>query len=131
MRVSKSARLLVRLDTLALGQRTVTVERPNMDGLIKLITDNLMYGWFVLMAFWGGTANYISRRNRDKTPFSVIELVGEWSVSGFSGLVTAYVCTDMGLSFALTSAAAGIGGHMGGRAIYLIEQIALRRWSKE
>lgn len=98
-----------------------------MDGLFKLIADNLSYGWFVLMAFWGGTANYISRRNRDKTPFSIIELAGEWSVSGFSGLITAYVCTDMGLSFALTSAAAGIGGHMGGRAIYLVEQVVIRR----
>lgn len=102
-------------------------ERKGMDGLIKLVTDNLVYGWFLAMAFWGGTANYISRRARDKTPFSIVELVGEWSVSGFSGLITAYICTDMGLSFALTSAAAGIGGHMGGRAIYLIEQLALRR----
>jgi hypothetical protein len=98
-----------------------------MDGLMKLIAENLSYGWFVLMAFWGGTANYISRRNRDKTPFSIIELVGEWSVSGFAGLITAYICMDMGLSFALTSAAAGIGGHMGGRAIYLFEQIFIRR----
>jgi len=101
-----------------------------MDGLMKLVMDNLSYGWFVLMAFWGGTANYISRRNKDKTPFSVIELVGEWSISGFAGLITAYICMDMGLSFALTSAAAGIGGHMGGRAIYLAEQIVLSKVSK-
>jgi hypothetical protein len=101
-----------------------------MDGLMKLVMDNLSYGWFVLMAFWGGTANYISRRNKDKTPFSVIELVGEWSISGFAGLITAYICMDMGLSFALTSAAAGIGGHMGGRAIYLIEQVVLSKVSK-
>ena len=102
-------------------------ERKGMDGLIKLVTDNLVYGWFLAMAFWGGTANYISRRARDKTPFSIVELVGEWSVSGFSGLITAYICTDMGLSFAMTSAAAGIGGHMGGRAIYLFEQLFIRR----
>jgi len=101
-----------------------------MDGLMKLVMDNLSYGWFVLMAFWGGTANYISRRNKDKLPFSIIELVGEWSISGFAGLITAYICMDMGLSFALTSAAAGIGGHMGGRAIYLIEQVVLSKVSK-
>lgn len=91
------------------------------------IVENIAYGWFVMMAFWGGTANYLSRRNRDKTPFSIIELIGEWSISGFSGIITAYICIDLGLSFAFTSAAAGIAGHMGGRAVALIEQVIVKR----
>jgi hypothetical protein len=98
-----------------------------MDWLTKILGDNLAYGWFLVMAFWGGTANYLSRREQDKTPFSLVELLGEWSISGFAGIITAYICTDIGLSFALTSAAAGIGGHMGGRAIYIIEKMVVKR----
>jgi len=98
-----------------------------MDGLLKILGDNLAYGWFLVMAFWGGTANYLSRREQDKTPFSLVELLGEWSISGFAGIITAYICTDIGLSFALTSAAAGVGGHMGGRAIYIIEKMVIKR----
>ena len=83
------------------------------------------------MGIWGGTANYLSRQRREKTPFSIIELVGEWAISGFSGIVTAYICVDLDLSFALTSAAAGVAGHMGGRAVYLIEQSITKRLGKE
>lgn len=91
------------------------------------IVENLAYGWFVMLGIWGGTANYISRQRREKGSFSFIELVGEWSISGFSGIVTAYICVDLDLSFALTSAAAGVAGHMGGLAIYMIESAVMKR----
>jgi hypothetical protein len=93
--------------------------------------ENIAYGWFIMLALWGGTANYVSRQRRDKTTFSIIELIGEWAISGFSGIITAYICVDLDLSFALTSAAAGIAGHMGGRAVYLIEQTILRRMDQK
>lgn len=95
--------------------------------ILAWIAENLAYGWFVMLALWGGTANYLSRQRRDKLPFSVIELIGEWSISGFSGIVTAYICVDLDLSFALTAAAAGIAGHMGGRAVYVMEQAVMKR----
>lgn len=95
------------------------------------IVENIAYGWFVMMGVWGGTANYLSRRNKDKFPFSIIELVGEWSISGFSGIITAYICIDAGFSFALTSAAAGIAGHMGGRGVALIEQFIIKRMERK
>jgi len=79
------------------------------------------YLWFVFMAIWGGTASYVSRLKKTRSAFSIVELVGEWSISGFSGIVTAYICTSLKLDFYITAAAAGIAGHMGGRGIYLIE----------
>lgn len=102
-----------------------------MEQIVKFISDNLVYVWFTVLAMWGGTANYMSRINRDKGSFSIVELIGEWAISGFAGLITAYACTELELSFAMTSAAAGIGGHMGGRAIYLFEQIFMRRTGGE
>ena len=101
-----------------------------MEHIKEFIAQNASYAWFILLAMWGGTANYLGRLRRDKVPFSIVELIGEWSISGFAGIVTALACTELGFSFALTSAAAGIGGHMGGRAIYLFEQYFTKRAKK-
>jgi len=87
--------------------------------------------WLMLIALWGGTASYISRIRTKKLPFSVIELIGEWCISGFAGIVTMYVCMDLSLSVPITAAATGIAGHMGGRAIYMLENLFLSRLGKK
>jgi hypothetical protein len=95
----------------------------NGGGIIKIMVDaGLGYLWFIFLAIWGGTVNYINRVRRSKSPFSLIELFGEWTVSGFSGLITAYFCAEMGMTFYMTAAMAGIAGHMGGRAIFIMEK---------
>lgn len=82
------------------------------------------YLWFVLLAVWGGTANYISRAKRENGHvFSAAELMGEWTISGFSGLLTAYLCAEAGFSYYITAVACAIAGHMGGRAICIIEDL--------
>ncbi|WP_019933868.1 phage holin family protein [Oceanimonas smirnovii] len=87
------------------------------------------YLWFILLAVWGGTANYISRARRNKNHvFSAAELMGEWAISGFAGLLSAYICHEMGLSFYATAVTAGIAGHMGGRALFLIEDVIRKRF---
>lgn len=53
--------------------------------------------------------------------FSLTELIGEWAICGFAGIITAYLCEASNLSFAMTAAMSGIAGHMGGRAIYMIQ----------
>lgn len=88
------------------------------------------YAWFVMLACVGGTANYISKVRKDhKKAFSIVELLGEWVLSGFTGLITAYVCVDQGFSFELTAAASGIAGHMGGRGVFILEQWILGKTS--
>lgn len=77
--------------------------------------------WFGLLAVWGGTANYLSRIKDSDTAFSIMELVGEWTISAFAGIITAYVCYEMEFSFYMTAAMSGIAGHMGGRGISLVE----------
>jgi len=44
------------------------------------------YIWFVGLACIGGTANYIGKvkKNKEKA-FSIVELLGEWVLSGFAG----------------------------------------------
>lgn len=87
------------------------------------------YLWFILLAIWGGTANYISRIRRDKAvSFSIAELTGEWAISALAGLLTAYLCAEMEFSYYITAVAVAIAGHMGGRALFLIEDVTRRRF---
>lgn len=95
--------------------------------LKQLLDAGLGYVWFIFLAAWGGTVNYITRRKSEKSPFSIVELVGEWVISGFSGLLTAFICQEMGIAFMYTAAAAGVAGHMGGRGIYMIERFIQKR----
>lgn len=85
------------------------------------------YLWLIALAMWGGTASYVSRIKRDKVPFSIVELIGEWAISGFAGVITSYVCYSLGWDFYLTAAATGVAGHMGGRAIYIAESLFAKK----
>lgn len=82
----------------------------------------LSWVWVLCFAVWGGTASYIARVRRMKIPFSFVELVGEWTISGFAGVMTGYFCLAANFPPYLTMAFAGISGHMGGRAISMLEQ---------
>ena len=84
----------------------------------------LAYAWFLLLASWGGIVSYLSRVRRGKTPFSLIELIGECAISGFAGLLTAYICAANEFNFFLTAFLVGVAGHMGGRGIAMMEQAA-------
>lgn len=98
-----------------------------MPKLIENFRDILSWFWLIVVAIWGGTANYISRIRKSKIPFSIIELLGEWTISGFAGYVTALACLYVEIPFELTLAIAGIAGHMGGRAIGLAENWAMSK----
>lgn len=98
---------------------------PDSNGgqFIKLITESWSWVVFLLLAFWGGTVNYLSRIKANKEPFSLIELIGEWTISGFAGVLVAFICFEFGYSWHITAFASGIAGHMGGRTIYMLEQV--------
>lgn len=89
--------------------------------LTKLIEGGLGYIWFLVLALWGGTVSYIGRIRKGKLAFSFAELIGEWSISGFTGIITAYICAEMQFSFYMTAALVAISGHMGGRALSIFE----------
>ena len=97
---------------------------PDQTGafLSKLLESGWGYIWFILLALWGGTVNYLSRIKQGKVEvFSFAELVGEWAISGFAGLLTAYICIETQMSWHMTAFFTGIAGHLGGRAIFIFE----------
>ena len=89
------------------------------------------YAWLFVLAIWGGTASYISRIKKFKVPFSTAELLGEWVISGFAGVVTAYFCHAWGLDYYVTAGLVAIAGHMGGKGIVMMEMYIQRVWSSK
>ena len=99
------------------------------DIISKLFEQGIGYIWFIMLAIWGGTVNYLTRINRGNVQFfSFFELMGEWFISGFAGLLTAYVCIEMEMSWNMTAFFTGVSGHLGGRAIGMLESYAKRHF---
>lgn len=73
------------------------------------------------LAIWGGTVRYLTQIRKDGKAFKFAELMIEWYVSGFSGVLSGYLCYELEVSWATTCFVVGISGHMGGRALSLLE----------
>lgn len=98
---------------------------PNND-LFNNFKDYLPFGWMIGLSFWGGIAGYL-RKVKQGSVFSFTELVGELFISGFVGVLTFLLCQSAQLNTLLTAAMVGISGHMGSRAIFMIEKIVESR----
>ncbi|CAB4202313.1 LydA-like holin [uncultured Caudovirales phage] len=85
--------------------------------------------WVSGLAIMGGIANYAKKVN-DKIikRFSLFELIGEVFISGFVGIITFLLCESAHIDLKLTAALVGISGHMGSRAIFLIEQVVNKKF---
>ena len=91
------------------------------------LAENASSWWLVVLALLGGTASYIDRIREADMKFTIIGLLGDWIISAFAGIVTAYVCFEMGWSVYLTAAACGVAGHQGGRTIGLVRRYLERK----
>jgi len=82
----------------------------------------LTYTWVLVLSAWGGIVNFLRKRKSGVArPFNIAELVGEVVTSAFSGVVTFYLCESSTITPLVTAAPVGISGHIGGRAIFVVE----------
>jgi len=89
----------------------------------------LTYAWVFGISMWGGIASYVGKvRDGHTGRFSITELIGEVCTSAFSGVMTFYLCELAELDPLLTAAFVGIAGHMGSRAIFVIEKYLRDKW---
>lgn len=80
------------------------------------------------MAVAGGVVNWYSRVKRGHARvFNLIELVGEICTSGLVGVGAFMILSSYDQPLGVCAAAAGIGGHMGTRLLFLVEQVFERR----
>ena len=75
----------------------------------------------VILAMFGGLVAFIRKLNESTTPLPMrvifMKLIGELTVSAFAGLMVYLLCRYWGFPELLTGFAAGIAGHLGGKAI--------------
>lgn len=88
----------------------------------------ITYSWVALVACLGGVVSFI-RKVRDGVVhrFSITEFIGELITSAFAGLITFFMCEAAKLDPMLSAAFIGISGHMGSRAIFIIENYLLQK----
>lgn len=89
----------------------------------------LTYAWVLGLSTWGGLVNYISKiKSGQIARFNITELIGDVCISGFTGLLTFWLCQTAGFDELLTAVFVGISGHMGARMIGKIEHILSRKF---
>lgn len=87
--------------------------------------------WMLAMALFGGVVSFIQKVRTGKArALNLAEFVGEMLISGFVGIVTYWICAAFAVNPYLTAAGVAISGHMGARAIFLIEQFIENRTKK-
>ena len=88
----------------------------------------ITYGWVVALSLLGGTASFFGKVKAGAARwFNIAELVGEMFISAFAGVVTFYLCEWSGFSPLLTAVLVAVAGHMGTRAIFVLERFFEQR----
>lgn len=86
------------------------------------------YLWVFALSILGGASSFFSKVKLGMTRwFNLTELIGELFTSAFAGIITFYICEASGFHGLLTAALVGISGHMGSRAIFVMEKFFEKR----
>lgn len=76
----------------------------------------------LVLAAWGGVAHFMRRLRMDKNAkFSIIELVGEITISCFAGIMVLFICEAMQVDRLWTAALCGLSGHMSSRVLFKLD----------
>lgn len=88
----------------------------------------ITYAWVVALSILGGAASFFGKvKSGAARWFNIAELIGEMFISAFAGLVTFYLCEWSGFSPLLTAVLVAVAGHMGTRAIFVLERFFEQR----
>jgi hypothetical protein len=89
--------------------------------------ETITYLWVIAISALGGIVSFMRKVKQGAARvFNITEFIGEIITSGFVGMLTFWLCEAAGISPLVTAAMVGISGHMGSRAIFLIEKKAER-----
>ena len=89
----------------------------------------LTYLWVFGLSSWGGFVSFMRKRKQGVArPFNIAEFFGEIATSAFAGVLTFYLAESAGLPQLMTAAMVAVSGHMGGRAVFLIERWMERKF---
>ena len=91
----------------------------------------ITYAWVLGLSALGGFVSFMNKLKEGKTRvFNIVEFMGEIATSAFTGVITFWLCENAQFSPLITAALVGVSGHMGSRAINLIEELLSKRFSQ-
>lgn len=83
----------------------------------------LTYVWVLALSAFGGIANFMRKIQEGSVKaFNLVELVGEVVISSLAGLCTFWLTEWASMDKLLAAVMIAISGHMGSRAIFLLEK---------
>ena len=83
------------------------------------------WGLASVAAIGGGLVNWYAKVKQGHTRvFNLVELIGEIFVAGFVGISVFMGLAGIGQSEGVCAFAAGLGGHMGTRLLFILEHVA-------
>jgi len=104
-----------------IGHAMPEKEPENISLLMQIVP--LLFSGF--LASVGGAVHYLNRIDRHSLKFSIFHLFVEIITSGFVGVISFMLCDAANFGWAYTAAIVAISGHMGARALFLLEQAML------
>jgi hypothetical protein len=80
------------------------------------------WGWVCALSAWGGAVSYFHHMDKHGLKFSLFRLAIDVWTSAFVGVLTYLLCQAAGISEGITAAMVGVSGHMGTRALFMLER---------
>jgi len=97
-------------------------------GFLKTLVEYKDYFAFVMLAIWGGVASYLTKLQKNKTPFTLADFITSgFVVSGFVGAITILFCISRQYAPTVTGAMVGISGYMSTEIILLAKRFLKER----
>jgi hypothetical protein len=91
----------------------------------------ITYLWVIGLSAMGGAVAFIRKvKAGHSRVFNIAEFFGEIATSAFAGVMTFYMCEWSNFSALATASCVGIAGHMGSRAIFLLENFFEAKFPK-
>lgn len=89
----------------------------------------LTYGWVVVLSISGGIVSFMRKVNEGQARrINLAELFGEIFTSGFTGLLTFWLCEAGEVDPLISAVMIGVSGHMGSRALMQLEGWLARKF---
>lgn len=86
------------------------------------------YGLVLGVSIFGGFVTWFRKVKRGELVAAHLrELIGDLTTSAFAGLLTFWICESMNVTPIITASMTGIAGHMGSRAVDMLETLMLRK----
>jgi len=83
----------------------------------------ITYAWVIGLSILGGIVSFFQKVKKGQTRiFNIVEFIGEVVTSAFVGIVTFYLCQASHMDELTTAGIVAISGHMGSRALFLLER---------